>query len=97
MSVRTFSQITSHEPKDCSTLDYSRYVGDGGDFPVEDGYGTLVARHAAKLPVRLSTPVTSIDWSGKGVRIETASGTVTAKADHSRRAGQCADRGRHPL
>ena len=80
LSVRTFSQITSHEPKDCSTLDYSRYDGEGGDFPVEDGYGTLVARHAANLPVRLSTPVTRIDWSGTGVRIDTPAGTITAKA-----------------
>lgn len=73
-------QITSHDPEDCSTLDYGRYVDEGGDFPVEDGYGTLVARNAAGLPVMLSTPVTRIDWSGPEVKIETARGTVSAKA-----------------
>jgi monoamine oxidase len=73
-------QITSHDPEDCSTLDYGRYQEDGGDFPVEDGYGTLVARHAAGLHVTLSTPVTRIDWSGVDVKIDTPNGTVSARA-----------------
>lgn len=72
-------QITSHDPEDCSTLDYARYVEDGGDFPVEAGYGTLVARNAAGLDVTLSTPVTRIDWSGRRVKLETAKGTLTAR------------------
>jgi hypothetical protein len=38
-------QITSHDPKDCSTLDTARYEDEGGDFPVADGFGALVARH----------------------------------------------------
>jgi monoamine oxidase len=77
---RAIHQITSHEPEDCSTLDYARYDGEGGDFPVEDGYGALVAAHAAGLPVSLETPVTAIDWSGSGVAIETPRGTVKARA-----------------
>jgi len=73
-------QITSIDPENCSTLDASRYVYDGGDFPVKDGYGVLVARHAAGLPVTLSTPVTRIDWSGRDVRLDTPKGRVTASA-----------------
>lgn len=72
-------QITSHDPADCSTLDYARYVEDGGDFPVENGFGALVARNAAGLPVALATPVDRIDWSGPGVRVATRNGTVTAR------------------
>jgi monoamine oxidase len=71
-------QITSIDPEHCSTLDASRYVYDGGDFPVKDGYGALVARHAAGLPVTLATPVSRIDWSGRAVRVETPGGTLTA-------------------
>ena len=52
---RVLTQITSQEPDDCSTLDYARYDGEGGDFPVEDGYGALVAANAAGLPVGLDT------------------------------------------
>ena len=75
---RIFTLISSHEPEDCSTLDTSRYVDTGEDWPVQDGYGALVARNAASVPVSLSTPVTSVDWSGKEVRLETPAGTVTA-------------------
>lgn len=77
---RLVAQITSLDPEDCSTLDYARYEDDGGDFPVEDGFGTLVARHAAGLAVTLATPVTAIDWSGPAVRIDTARGSLTAGA-----------------
>lgn len=73
-------QITSHDPKDCSTLDAARYEGEGGDFPVEDGFGALVARHAAGLPVTLSTPVSDVDWSGPDVRLATPRGTLRARA-----------------
>lgn len=78
LNRRIVHQITSHEPEDCSTRDYARYVEDGGDFPVEDGYGALVTRHADGLPVTLSTPVSGIDWSGKHVKITTPAGTFTA-------------------
>jgi monoamine oxidase len=45
MLVRqVIGQITSHDPEDCSTLDSARYEDEGGDFPVEDGFGALVAR-----------------------------------------------------
>lgn len=80
LTRRIIAQITSHEAEECSTADYHRYIEDGGDFPVEDGYGTLVARNAAGLPVTLSTPVTHIDWSGPETKIDTARGTVSARA-----------------
>ncbi|MFT3988767.1 flavin monoamine oxidase family protein [Aestuariivirga sp.] len=80
LTRRTLNQITSHEPEDCSTLDFASYVEDGGDYPVENGYGALVEANAAGLPVSLNTPVTRIGWRGKGVGIETPQGTVTARA-----------------
>jgi monoamine oxidase len=79
LTRQIINQITSHEAEDCSTEDYARYIDEGGDFPVEAGYGALVDRHAAGLDVTLSTPVTGIDWSGRHVRLETSKGTVTAE------------------
>lgn len=79
LSLRTLTQVTSHEPEDCSTLDYVSYRGEGGDFPVERGYGALVAAHAAGLPVSLDTAATRIDWSGNGVVIETPRGAIRAR------------------
>ena len=47
---------------------------------IKEGFGTLVQRAAEGIPVRLSTPVSAIDWSGKGVAVETPAGRIEAKA-----------------
>ncbi len=43
------------------------------------GYGTLLAKLAADLPVRLSTPVTLLDWDRGGVDVITAKGRLRAR------------------
>ena len=53
---------------------------DGRDFYCKEGYGALVAHSARDLDVSLSTRVTSIDWSGSGVAVETDRGRIRAKA-----------------
>jgi len=50
------------------------------DWRVTQGYGALVASHAAGLPVALGTPVTAVDTAGKQLRIETPRGTIAANA-----------------
>jgi monoamine oxidase len=45
------------------------------------GLGAVVAKLAADLPVRLSTPATRINWSARaGVEVETPQGTIDARA-----------------
>ncbi len=66
------------EPDRVSTLDLARYRDSGHDWPVEDGYGALVARHARGIPVELGTPVGRIEWGGPGVRVTTPEGTISA-------------------
>ncbi|RVU21531.1 flavin monoamine oxidase family protein [Methylobacterium oryzihabitans] len=61
-----------------SAAEYDRLWA--GDDIWVDGYGALVARRHAALPVRLSAPVTAIDWSGSGVALATSGGTLTALA-----------------
>lgn len=63
-----------------STLDAASYRDTDEDWPVVDGYGALVVRHAVGLPVELSTPVARIDWGGQGVRVSTPLGTIDARA-----------------
>ena len=65
---------------DVSTLDDGGYNDTVENWPVKDGYGALVARHAQVIPVELNTPVTKIAWDGPGVVVETAAGAITAKA-----------------
>lgn len=61
-----------------STIDVARYRDTHENWPVEDGYGALVARHAADLAVEVSTPVERIAWGSQGVRVTTPAGTVSA-------------------
>src|SRR5579864_7107763 len=63
-----------------SSHDYQRYEDTEVNWRVIEGYGALVARYGAAVPVRLETPVTAIDWSGKRVAIETPRGTMEARA-----------------
>ena len=53
---------------------------DSVDWYCAEGYGTLVAEHAAGLTVALETPATRIRWGGQGVEVETPRGTIRAKA-----------------
>lgn len=52
----------------------------GDNYFVRGGYGAYLSRLAAGLPIRLGTPAQRIDWAGEGVRIDTESGTLRAKA-----------------
>lgn len=46
----------------------------------KEGFGALVARFGADVPVELSTPVRRIVWDGPGVAVATDRGTIRAKA-----------------
>jgi monoamine oxidase len=63
-----------------STMDLWEYGDIGASYMIKEGYGTLVTRMGAGLPVQLNTPATRIDWSGDGVAVETPAGTINAKA-----------------
>jgi monoamine oxidase len=50
------------------------------NYFTREGYGALIHRWGADVPVTLSAPVSRIDWSGPGVRVESARGTLQARA-----------------
>jgi monoamine oxidase len=60
-----------------SARDYAR-LWSGYDYLVPGGFGTAVAWYARGLNIRLSSPVSQIDWSGAGVRVTAAGGTISA-------------------
>lgn len=70
----------SKDPAEISVRDAANYSDSHVNLPVEDGYGALIARLSCGLPVRLGTAVKAIEVTGQGVRVETGSGTITAKA-----------------
>jgi monoamine oxidase len=67
-------------PDEASTLDAARFRDTEENWPLLDGYGALVARHAEGIPVTLSTPVRRVEWGGSQVSVITDQGTVEAGA-----------------
>jgi monoamine oxidase len=63
-----------------STLDYDAYEDTGVNYRVVEGYGTLIASLGEGVPVVLNCPVARIDRSGATLTIETARGTIEARA-----------------
>jgi monoamine oxidase len=60
------------------------------------GYGALVARWGADVPVTLDAPVRRIDWSGPGVTVETDRGRLRARGHRHRLDRGAGVRG-HPV
>lgn len=67
------------ESERISARDYQRLWA-GDDLLVPSGYGNLVARHGARLDIRLNQPVSEIRWDGPGVSVTTPAGTLRAQA-----------------
>ena len=63
-----------------SLHDWVAYEDASGEenWSVREGYGALIAGHAAGVPVRLGTLVTRIDHRGRRLQIETTAGTIEA-------------------
>jgi monoamine oxidase len=74
-----FSLWTSFDVDQVSIVDLETYIDTDENWPLKQGYGTLIARHAAGVPVSLNTAVTAIDWSGNALRLTTPKGEVRAK------------------
>jgi len=72
--------ISAMSPDRISTLDLFRYRDTGQNWPLEQGYGALIARYAEGLPVTLNLPVKHIEIRPDDVRLGTSSGIIEAKA-----------------
>jgi monoamine oxidase len=70
----------SAEPDDISTFDAGRYDDTHLNYPVEDGYGALIARIAAPLPIRMGVAALKVKALANGVSVETSQGTIEARA-----------------
>jgi monoamine oxidase len=69
-------------PKDldeASVADFFYGVEEHKNYNTRRGYGNLVARWGRDVDVSLNTKVESVDWSGKGVVVKTAKGSIRAR------------------
>jgi monoamine oxidase len=72
--------VNGAELERVSARDFDRYDDSGVNYRVVGGYGAVIARHGASLPVVLDCPVHRIDHAGRRLRVETADGTIMADA-----------------
>jgi monoamine oxidase len=49
------------------------------NWPIREGFGALIARFGADVPVTLNCAVERVDWSGRAVELQTPKGTVKAR------------------
>jgi len=71
--------LSSLPPERISTLDLAAYADTGENWPVVEGYGALVARVAAGVPVHLDVAVRAIDRTGARVAVTTNRGALSAR------------------
>ena len=74
-----FSLGTSRDVDQVSVLDVTNYNDTEENWPLREGFGALVARWAAGVPVTLNARAERISWGGSGVRVETARGTISGR------------------
>jgi monoamine oxidase len=81
-AFNTYVQGFGKELSEISSFDATRAVPRDGGALARQGLGTLVAKLADGLPLSLSTPATSVNWSGgqRGLDVETPLGRVAARA-----------------
>ena len=65
---------------DLSPVDWWSLSDTDPNLEILEGFGTLVTQYGQGLPVTLDAPVSAVDWSGPGVAIESAAGTLRARA-----------------
>ena len=63
-----------------SIADYKAAADLDPNYFTREGYGALIHRWGADVPVTTGCPVRRIRWDGPGVEVETAQGTIRARA-----------------
>jgi monoamine oxidase len=71
--------ISGAELEKLSLRDWARYADTEINWRVTEGYGALIAKYGAQAPVTLHCPVTTIDYRGHDIRLETPGGTLSAE------------------
>jgi monoamine oxidase len=74
------SYVTGAELDRVSARDFQRYDDSGINWRVLEGYGTVISAHGEGVPAALGLPVRRIDHSARRLRIDTASGAISADA-----------------
>ncbi len=74
-----FTLGTSRDVDEVSTVDAAAFNDTEENWPLREGFGALVARWAAGIPVTLNAAVERIRWNARGVVVETAKGSIEGR------------------
>jgi monoamine oxidase len=79
--AHVFSVIHAADPDQVSLRDVMSQTASGGDWPVRNGLGRMMARLGAGIPVALNTVAQEIDWSARDrIAVRTNRGEISARA-----------------
>lgn len=73
------SLMTSSDSDLVSAMDMAAYRDTHENWPVTDGYGNLVARFGADIPVALNSAVEKIERTREGVKVHTVHGVLESR------------------
>ena len=62
-----------------SVEDTLNYHDTDENWPIKEGFGALIARFGADVPVTLNCAVTRVAWAGRVIELDTAKGQVRAR------------------
>lgn len=73
------SLMHSNDPDQVSVSDIHDFIDTQEDWPVTNGYGSLIARCGSSAPVSLNTAVNKIDLTEQQVKVYTNKGVIRAE------------------
>ena len=73
------SVATAADSDQVAVEDLAFYNDTDENWPLKEGYGALIARFGADMPVTLNCAVERIGWGGREIMLHTAKGTVAAR------------------
>jgi monoamine oxidase len=70
---------TSADSDQVSVMDTLHYNDTEENWPLKEGFGALIARFGADVPVTLNCAVQRIEWGGPEISLQTKKGTMRAR------------------
>ncbi|HXV25690.1 MAG TPA: NAD(P)/FAD-dependent oxidoreductase [Alphaproteobacteria bacterium] len=74
-----YAEFLGAEASEVAAGEHSRYQDSYEDWPVENGYGALIAHYGADTPVVLQAAVREVDHTGRNIIVKTRKGDIRAR------------------
>jgi monoamine oxidase len=75
-----YEEFLGASARHVAAAEHTRYCDSFEDWPVQNGFGALLAHYGVEIPVSLNRPVNEIDYSGKNIVLKTPHGNISARS-----------------